>query len=255
MNELKEITTGCGLECDKNLAEEKTKLPNANLSTNENYNQTVYQTVGTTYIKDPTEIVDPENRDYKLQTKERDINYYRDLCVKLKDESVNKKNKVNELLQEMGQLETKLKNYKDYKSLIEQKEEEINKLRNEFEPVNKEIEQLRALKADIEQKEKTRRENLINEIKTISQNLKNDSYLVIAEALPDNEKLELFLKISSAEEKKIPVYSSKVGTSPKPAGEAINPNSISDLQRLYKEDRERYNELLDTRYESRVTRP
>ena len=182
------------------------------------------------------------------ETKERDINYYKDLCVKLKDESVERKNKVNELLQERSELENKLKSYEEYKTLIEQKEHEINKLRNEFEPVNKEVEQLRELKADIEQKEKTRHENLINEIKNISTNHKNDSYLVIAEALPDNEKLELFLKsISSAEEKKIPVYSSKPGASPKPVGEAINPNSIIDLQRLYNEDRERYNVLIESR--------
>jgi len=218
MNENEKIDN---LDCDQNLVDNKTKL----LITN-----------------------------YELPTKERNIDYYRDLCVKLKDESVNKKNKVNELLQEKVELENKLKNYEEYKTLIEQKEEEINKLRNEFEPVSKEVEQLRALKADIEQKEKIRHENLINEIKTISEHQKNDSYLVIAEALPDNDKLELFLKSISSAEEKIPVYSSKPGPSPKPVGEAINPSSISDLQRLYNEDRERYNELVGTRYNARVHR-
>ena len=176
---------------------------------------------------------------------------FKALYEEVKKESIARKEKLKEITSEKSLLEEKIKEYDDMiKKENEQKEQEINKLRNEFEPISKEVEQLRALKADLEQREKTRRENLINEIKTISQNLKDDSYLTIAEALPDSDKLELFLRSISQGREKIPVYNSKLGGSPKPAGEAINPDSLLDLQKLYKEDRTKYNELVATKRNS-----
>ena len=83
------------------------------------------------------------------------------------------------------------------------------------------------------------RESLLKDIKTISDELKDDSCLAIAEALPNNEKLELFLKAVSRWGKKLPLYDGRV-QSPKPVSEVYDPSSITDMQRLYREDKDLY---------------
>ena len=227
MSEVKEITNrGVELGCDESLVDGRTKLPTTSyeLPTNKNY-ETLY------------ELVKKESIERKEQLK----------ALAAEKSELESKLKTFEDMSKQEQ-EQKLKEKEDYKALLELKEQEINKYKNEFEPVSRELEELRALKTQVEQKEQTRRENLLNEIKAVSEKIKNDSYLTIAAALTDNDKLELFLKaISPAGEKKIPVYNSKLGVSPKPAGEAFNPDSLLDLQKLYKEDREKYNQIITAR--------
>jgi hypothetical protein len=188
---------------------------------------------------------------------------YKVLFEDVKKESIIRKEKIKEILNEKTELETRLKSFddmvqkekenklkenEDYKSLLELKEKQIAKLKLGYQPIGKELKELRGLKNKIEVEKKTRRENLLNEIKTISQNNKNESYFAIAEALPDNEKLELFLNsISQVEKKSVPVYNVKQVASPRPAGEAIKANSILDMQRLFKENPAKYQEFINNK--------
>ena len=179
----------------------------------------------------------------------------------VKRESIDRKNKINEMKAERSELEAKLKSYEDminkekeaklkekedYKALIELKEQEINKLKVDYEPTINELAQLRELKSQVEAKEKAKRESLLSGIKTLSETLKNDSYLTIAEALPDNEKLELYLKsISQVEKKNVPIYDSKPVRTP--VGETFDVNSIEGLQELYKKDPIKYKEIINSK--------
>jgi len=179
----------------------------------------------------------------------------------VKRESIDRKNKINEMKAERSELEAKLKSYEDminkekeaklkekedYKALIELKEQEINKLKVDYEPTINELAQLRELKSQVEAREKAKRESLLSEIKTLSETLKNDSYLTIADALPDNEKLELYLKsISQVEKKNVPIYDAKPVRTP--VGETFDVNSFEGLQELYKKDPIKYKEIINQR--------
>jgi hypothetical protein len=189
---------------------------------------------------------------------------FKNLYEEVKKESIIRKEKIKEISNEKLELETRLKSFEDmvqkekekklkenedYKALIELKEKQIAKLKLGYQPIGKELKELRGLKHKIEIDKKTKRETLLNEIKTISENNKNENYLAIAEALQDNDKIELFLKsISTVVEKKtVPVYDVKPVASPRPAGEAINANSILDIQRLFKENPVKYQEFINSK--------
>jgi len=193
---------------------------------------------------------------------------YEALYEMVKKESIERKEQLKNLSAEKTELEAKIKGFEelskqqqeqklkekeDYKSLLDIKEQEINKFKNHFESSSKELEQLRALKTQVDAKEQSHRESLLNEIKTISEKQKNDSYLTIAAALQDNEKLELFLRSISPAGEKIPVYNAKIGASPKPAGSAssYNVNDLADLQRLYIEDKDKYTEIINQKKQGR----
>jgi hypothetical protein len=109
------------------------------------------------------------------------------------------------------------------------------------------LEDLRKLKIDVEAKEKNHRETLLSDIKIISEKLKDESMLSIAEALP-TDHLEIYLKQFTQKEK-VPVFSGKPSLKSKPEGEVkpAKEYSIDELQAIYKADQNRYNEIMNER--------
>ena len=187
---------------------------------------------------------------------------YKRLYSETKKESIQRKERIKESTAQIEELENKLKNYEatdakkqenklkekeNYKKLAELRELQLKKVKSGYAVIANELKPLKEFKNQQETIEKTKRENLINEIKNISETSKNDSYLAIAEALPDNNKIELFLKSISQEREKFPVFNSKTGASPKPGGEAINPDSIVEMQKLYENDKDAYNKIINSK--------
>ena len=200
----------------------------------------------------------------------KDINYYKDLCLKLKDEAEKKKvkqEKFNALQQEKAELEkerntyketiqqlqeAKLKENEDYKSLNELKEQELAKLKSEYEPKDKELEKLRALKAKVLLKAKAKRDGLLNEIRAISKEQQNAEYINVARTIKSNTALATYLKQISQQGTKqtketIPTFNGKPSINTKLAGEVTNPKSLSEWETLYKTNKGLYNQLLNNK--------
>ena len=199
------------------------------------------------------------------RTKEPD---YKRLFEETKEETLERKEKIKVLNTEKAELEArlkaledaakqaqeqKLKQNEDYKGIIELKDKELNDLKSQYEPTVKELETLRELKNQVETREKTKRGNLLNAVKSVSEKQKNNSFIAIAEALP-NDKLELYLRsisiqrqVPQQEKQALPVYSNRPSPSPRPAGEAINSMSIFEQQKLYEKDNGKYQQFINQR--------
>ena len=170
------------------------------------------------------------------QQKQQDDNVdYKALYKKVKQESITRREKLKRADFDRYELETKLKEQEDYKSL--------------YESTLQEVEELKEYKTKTEQRQQTKRENLLNEIKSISETQREKSFVEIADSIQDNDKLELYLKsISQVNRKTLPVDNRKIPMVKPSLYENVDSKDINAMQRLYREDNLKYREYKQNRH-------